>query len=311
MRWVDVGTQLRLVESPLDIAQAVQDKLLRDGQRRGVGAGPGSSPPPRWAMTRACRGSPSPAACRKPRCCRSAARSTMRRRRPSTCRAICPSPTIRPTARQVAALAAEGARRLGGRTMVLTTTLRALRAIGEELQRSFEGSGEVEVLVQGQWPKRRLIERFREGASPGPAGLRAGGVGFVLGRRRCARRCLAAGGHRQAAVSAAGRPAGRSAGAAPGIAGPQRLQRLLRSRSRGGAQAGRGPPDPPRIRPGRAGGLRHAPGDDGLRPAAAGRAAADAANWRSKEEFLGSAGDWRLSAARQATRTSTTDPAWS
>jgi ATP-dependent DNA helicase DinG len=49
--------------------------------------------------------------------------------------------------------------------MVLTTTLRALRAIGEALQAQFEGSREVEVLVQGQWPKRRLIERFREGAS--------------------------------------------------------------------------------------------------------------------------------------------------
>jgi ATP-dependent DNA helicase DinG len=54
--------------------------------------------------------------------------------------------------------------------MVLTTTLRALRAIGEELQRKFEGSGEVEVLVQGQWPKRRLIERFREGSSRGRPG---------------------------------------------------------------------------------------------------------------------------------------------
>src|SRR6185369_12026033 len=71
---------------------------------------------------------------------------------------------------QVAALAAQGVQRLGGRTMVLTTTLRALRAIGDELQRRFEGSGEVEVLVQGQWPKRRLIERFREGASQGHPG---------------------------------------------------------------------------------------------------------------------------------------------
>jgi ATP-dependent DNA helicase DinG len=71
---------------------------------------------------------------------------------------------------QVAALAAQGVQRLGGRTMVLTTTLRALRAIGDELQRRFDGSGEVEVLVQGQWPKRRLIERFREGASQGRAG---------------------------------------------------------------------------------------------------------------------------------------------
>ena len=71
VRWVDVGTQLRLVESPLDIAQAVQDKLLRTGQRPDepeARRAPGSSPPPPWAMTRVCRGSPSLAACRKPRC---------------------------------------------------------------------------------------------------------------------------------------------------------------------------------------------------------------------------------------------------
>jgi ATP-dependent DNA helicase DinG len=60
--------------------------------------------------------------------------------------------------------------RLGGRTMVLTTTLRALRAIGEDLQHRFSESGGLEVLVQGQWPKRRLIERFREGASAGRPG---------------------------------------------------------------------------------------------------------------------------------------------
>ncbi len=54
--------------------------------------------------------------------------------------------------------------------MVLTTTLRALRAIGEAMQRRFEASGEVEVLVQGQWPKRRLIERFREGNAQGRRG---------------------------------------------------------------------------------------------------------------------------------------------
>jgi ATP-dependent DNA helicase DinG len=70
----------------------------------------------------------------------------------------------------VAALAAQGAQRLGGRTMVLTTTLRALRSIGEDLQRRFEGSPTVEVLVQGQWPKRRLMERFREGAAQGRPG---------------------------------------------------------------------------------------------------------------------------------------------
>jgi ATP-dependent DNA helicase DinG len=70
----------------------------------------------------------------------------------------------------VAKLAAQGALQLGGRTMLLTTTLRALRAIGDELRARFANSGELEVLVQGQWPKRRLIERFREGNAFGKPG---------------------------------------------------------------------------------------------------------------------------------------------
>ena len=63
-------------------------------------------------------------------------------------------------------------------------------------------------------PSGVLMERFREGAAHGPAGLRAGGVGLVLGRLRRAGRCAAAGGDRQAAVSAAERSAGRGAVAA-------------------------------------------------------------------------------------------------
>jgi ATP-dependent DNA helicase DinG len=52
----------------------------------------------------------------------------------------------------VAALSEDAARRIGGRTMVLTTTLRALRAIGEQLQARFDGTGALEVRVKGQWP---------------------------------------------------------------------------------------------------------------------------------------------------------------
>jgi len=52
---------------------------------------------------------------------------------------------------------------------VLTTTLRALRAIGDVMKQQLEGSG-IEVLVQGEWPKRHLMDRFREGAKPGEGG---------------------------------------------------------------------------------------------------------------------------------------------
>ncbi len=81
-----------------------------------------------------------------------------------------PKPGDPAHAQQVARLAGDGAARLGGRTMVLTTTLRALRDIGEALRERFDGDGGIEVLVQGSQPKRELMERFRRGAEPGRAG---------------------------------------------------------------------------------------------------------------------------------------------
>jgi ATP-dependent DNA helicase DinG len=61
----------------------------------------------------------------------------------------------------VAGLAARCAAALGGRTFVLTTTLRALAAVAEVLRdelRSLEA--DVEVLVQGSAPKRALLQQF-------------------------------------------------------------------------------------------------------------------------------------------------------
>ena len=61
----------------------------------------------------------------------------------------------------VAALAARCALALGGRSFVLTTTLRALQAIGEALREAFEAQGsDIEVLLQGQLPKRQLMQQF-------------------------------------------------------------------------------------------------------------------------------------------------------
>lgn len=60
---------------------------------------------------------------------------------------------------EVAALVAQGARILSGRTMVLTTTLRAMRAIAQQVEVLLQDSG-IEVLMQGQYAKRLLIENF-------------------------------------------------------------------------------------------------------------------------------------------------------
>lgn len=61
---------------------------------------------------------------------------------------------------------------------MLTTTLRALRQIGDHLRDVLVGS-DIEVLIQGEGSKRELMERFRSGTANGMAPGRGQG-GFVL-----------------------------------------------------------------------------------------------------------------------------------
>jgi ATP-dependent DNA helicase DinG len=79
-------------------------------------------------------------------------------------------------AQQVAELVQAAVQILGGRTLVLTTTLNAMRQIGEYLQAHCDAAMNIEVLVQGQSPKRRLMERFRQGGGQGDASGLAGCV---------------------------------------------------------------------------------------------------------------------------------------
>ncbi len=67
----------------------------------------------------------------------------------------------------VAQLAGDGAAALGGRTLVLTTTLRALEQIGRQLRARFGLLEPMDVLVQGQGSKHALMERFRAGTVNG------------------------------------------------------------------------------------------------------------------------------------------------
>jgi ATP-dependent DNA helicase DinG len=60
---------------------------------------------------------------------------------------------------------------LRGRTLVLTTTLSAMRTIGEWLRTRLSDDSGLEVLVQGEWPKRKLMERFRQAIESGDKGL--------------------------------------------------------------------------------------------------------------------------------------------
>jgi ATP-dependent DNA helicase DinG len=171
VRWLDVGAQLKLVESPLDIAQAVQTRLL--------GAAPeaGAAPAKAWIFTSATLGTDDALSWFTEPCGLTAAR-TLRVDSPfdyanQACLYVpehLPPPSDPAHSVQVAALAADAVSLLRGRTMVLTTSLRALRTIGEALQTHFGFASEVQVLVQGELPKRELMARFRQGGQAGQPG---------------------------------------------------------------------------------------------------------------------------------------------
>ena len=200
VRWVDVSaSQMRLMEAPLDIAETVRERLIKQSAERVADAADQepapwddaeSSPfdsafpmhpvedvrPRAWVFTSATLGD-------DPRLrwftepCGLESATVLRVSSPFDypvqAALFVPREIVHPNdpahSAQVAALASDAVRRLGGRTLVLTTTLRALRAIGDGMKQQLETSG-IEVLVQGEWPKRHLMERFREGAKAGEGG---------------------------------------------------------------------------------------------------------------------------------------------
>ena len=169
VRWVDVGTQLRLVESPLDIADTVRSRL--------TGAGVGATTQPALIFTSATLGAEASLRWFTEPCGLDQA-EVLQVQSPFDyglqAALYVPLHLSKPSdaahSREVAEFVADAALKMGGRTLVLTTTLRALRAIGESLQRRFAGSGDLQVLLQGEQPKHQLMERFRRGQRDGGAG---------------------------------------------------------------------------------------------------------------------------------------------
>jgi len=173
VRWVEVGAQVRLLEAPLDIAETVRARLL-DAQT------PEDNPLPRsWVFTSATLGDDEQLRWFTEPCGLESARVLQVSSPfdyPRQAVLFVPRDMVVPSdsqhSAQVGGLATRIARVLGGRTLVLTTTLRALQSIGEQLQQAFAEDAQVEVLVQGQGSKRELMERFRQGE--------VGGRGCVL-----------------------------------------------------------------------------------------------------------------------------------
>ena len=184
VRWVEVGAQVRLLEAPLDIAETVRSRLLgadapvlapvddTDPADDAVAPPPGPTGvvPRSWIFTSATLGDDPALRWFTEPCGLESARVLQVSSPfdyPRQAVLFVPRDMVLPSdpqhSQQVGELATQVVRVLGGRTLVLTTTLRALQSIGEQLQQAFAEDARLQVLVQGQGSKRELMERFREG----------------------------------------------------------------------------------------------------------------------------------------------------
>jgi len=158
VRWVDRAAQsVRLVESPLDIASVLSEQRARA--------------PKAWVFTSATLGDDEALSwftggtgLQDADIVRVGSPFDY----PRQARLWVPRPFPRPAAPEhaleVARLAARCAGELGGRTFVLTTTLRVLPTIARALREALQDLGGAwEVLVQGEQPRRALMQQFGDG----------------------------------------------------------------------------------------------------------------------------------------------------
>ena len=178
VRWLDVGSQIRCMEAPLDIADVVQNKLL-DSQVLTVPNGDLEpvALPRSWVFTSATLGADEkltwftePCGLQNAQVLKVESPFDYENQAWVYVPRLMVSPKDPGHSAEVGELSLQVARALGGRTLVLTTTTRALRAIGEQLQAAAGESGELLILVQGQHPKRELMQRFRQAIEPGGTG---------------------------------------------------------------------------------------------------------------------------------------------
>ncbi|WP_077037330.1 ATP-dependent DNA helicase [Pelomonas sp. KK5] len=155
VRWIDLSPhQARLVESPLDIREAMQEQLARA--------------PKAWIFTSATLGEDErlswftePAGLDDATVLRVGSPFDYEGHARLYIPRAFPKPAEAEHPLEVGALAGRCARALGGRTFVLTTTLRALQSISDQLRAEFEYHGDsIVVLQQGTAPKRALLQRF-------------------------------------------------------------------------------------------------------------------------------------------------------
>ena len=155
VRWIDLGPRdARLIESPLNIRDLfVEQRALAARAWIFTSATLGTEDSLRWFSEAAALEDARKLRVGSPFDYANHARTWVPAKFPK------PNETGHPAA--VGGLAARLAGRLGGRTFVLTTTLRVLPLIAEAIQAEAVQKGlQLNVLVQGSQPKRSLLERF-------------------------------------------------------------------------------------------------------------------------------------------------------
>lgn len=169
VRWLEVGRQVRMLQSPLDVSHAMQTRVLpQPGEEGGHKS---------WVFTSATLGHDAGLSWMVQSCGLAGARVLQvpspfdyARQAALYVPKEFPKPADSGHSSAVAALALQGAQTLGGRTLVLTTTLRAMRSIGDTLAVALQGRDDLQLLVQGALPKRELLARFVQAVDSPRAG---------------------------------------------------------------------------------------------------------------------------------------------
>ena len=174
VRWVEVGLQVRLVEAPLDLAPVVQGWLQPPDAAQTHPGATQAAPTRAWVFTSATLGTDEalswftePLGLDQARTLRVPSPFDLERQAALYIPRDLPPPTDAAHSAALGEWVAEAASRLQGRTLVLTTSLRALRVLGEALRARLPG---LQVLVQGEGTRHSLMERFRQGSAQGAPG---------------------------------------------------------------------------------------------------------------------------------------------
>jgi ATP-dependent DNA helicase DinG len=180
VRSLEIGMGLRMSESPLDIADTVRTRFIQPSQDAGAKRS--------WIFTSATLGADDrlkwftePCGLEEAEILKIGSPFDYAAQAGIFVPPDLPKPADPAHSGKVAEWVARMAPLIGGRTLVLTTTLRALKAVSESLQGQFSHSKSMEILVQGEKTKRELIDRFRLGEVNGVGCILVASVSFWEG----------------------------------------------------------------------------------------------------------------------------------